>query len=184
MRARFAVLAAFAVGCHVTARAQAAGFGPIVLQLPASTRAIGFGNAYVGVRDPEAVFYNPAQLGVRPGVAMSAERYGSVVDRRRVREHVRVRSVRIRHWRADARLRRAVSAGYPGAAPNGEHARARCPVRRVESRRCAGARDGVQGNSVGADGEARARIESVARATACCWPMSAPRKRSAPSLSA
>lgn len=59
------------------AGAQAAGFGPIVLQLPASTRAIGFGNAYVGVRDPEAVFYNPANLGVRPGVAMSVERYGS-----------------------------------------------------------------------------------------------------------
>jgi hypothetical protein len=60
----------------LTAEAQAAGFGPIVLQLPASTRAIGFGGAYVGVREPEAVFYNPAQLGVRPGVAVSAERYG------------------------------------------------------------------------------------------------------------
>lgn len=59
-------------------RAQAAGFGPIVLQLPASARAIGFGDAYVGVRESEAVFYNPAQLGVRPGVAVSVERYGSV----------------------------------------------------------------------------------------------------------
>ena len=77
MRARRAV---FAVLCLVpaVAHAQAVGFGPIVLQLPASTRAIGFGNAYVGVRDPEAVFYNPAQLGVRPGVAMSVERYGDV----------------------------------------------------------------------------------------------------------
>jgi len=77
MRSRFVAVAA---GCLVPfmAHAQAAGFGPIVLQLPASTRAIGFGNAYVGVREPEAVFYNPAQLGVRPGVAMSAERYGSV----------------------------------------------------------------------------------------------------------
>src|SRR5574338_1014645 len=76
MRARFAVLVAVSVAPEVAA-AQAAGFGPIVLQLPASTRAIGFGNAYVGVRDPEAVFYNPAQLGVRPGIAISAERYGS-----------------------------------------------------------------------------------------------------------
>jgi hypothetical protein len=58
-------------------RAQRSGSGPVVLQLPASTRAIGFGNAYVAVREPEAVFYNPAQLGVRPGVAMSVERYRS-----------------------------------------------------------------------------------------------------------
>jgi len=61
-----------------TVAAQAGGIGPIVLQLPASARAIGFGNAYVAVRDPEAVFYNPAQLGVRPGAALSVERYGEV----------------------------------------------------------------------------------------------------------
>src|SRR5215207_5659973 len=61
----------------LAAGAQAIGIGPIVLQLPASTRALGFGNAYVGVREPEAVFYNPAQLGVRPGVAVSVERYAS-----------------------------------------------------------------------------------------------------------
>ena len=77
MRVRSALFAAcFLV--PVSAGAQALGFGPIVLQLPASTRAIGFGNAYVAVRDPEAVFYNPAELGVRPGVALSVERYGSV----------------------------------------------------------------------------------------------------------
>ena len=77
MRARFAGVVALCL-VPIVARGQAAGFGPIVLQLPASTRAIGFGDAYVGVREPEAVFYNPAQLGVRPGVAISAERYGSV----------------------------------------------------------------------------------------------------------
>ena len=59
------------------ARAQGAGYGPVVLQLPASARAVGFGNAYVAIRDPEAVFYNPAQLGVRPGVAMSLAQYHS-----------------------------------------------------------------------------------------------------------
>jgi len=76
MRVRSAVIAAcFLLPLEIGA--QAAGFGPIVLQLPASTRAIGFGNAYVAVRDPEAVFYNPAELGVRPGVAVSVERYGS-----------------------------------------------------------------------------------------------------------
>jgi hypothetical protein len=75
VRSSHAIFAAFMLA-PLTAEAQAAGFGPIVLQLPASTRAIGFGGAYVGVREPEAVFYNPAQLGVRPGVAASAERYG------------------------------------------------------------------------------------------------------------
>src|SRR5688572_26969100 len=77
MRARPALLAAL-LSAPATAGAQAAGFGPIVLQLPVSTRAIGFGNAYVAVREPESFFYNPAQLGVRPGVALSVERYGSV----------------------------------------------------------------------------------------------------------
>jgi hypothetical protein len=77
MRVRSAVYTACLL-VPAAAHAQAGGIGPIVLQLPASTRAIGFGNAYVGVREPEAVFYNPAQLGVRPGVALSAERYGSV----------------------------------------------------------------------------------------------------------
>ena len=79
MRARTAFLGVLSVVAPFTmptgALAQAAGFGPVVLQLPASTRAIGFGNAYVAIREPEAVFYNPAQLGVRPGVAMSVARY-------------------------------------------------------------------------------------------------------------
>src|SRR5690349_24478799 len=79
MRVRSALCAA-SLFVPVGVRAQATGFGPIVLQLPASTRAIGFGDAYVGVREPEAVFYNPAQLGPRSagGVALSVERYGSV----------------------------------------------------------------------------------------------------------
>src|SRR5690348_5100669 len=45
MRARFVGVVALCVAPVVT-RAQAAGFGPIVLQLPASARAIGFGGAY------------------------------------------------------------------------------------------------------------------------------------------
>ena len=76
MRARSAVFVLW-VFAPAAVGAQALGFGPIVLQLPASTRALGFGNVYVGVREPEAIFYNPAQLGVRPGVALSVERYGS-----------------------------------------------------------------------------------------------------------
>jgi len=76
MRARIAALAAF-VCLPVTGAAQAGGYGPLVLQLPASTRAIGFGNAYVAVREAEAVFYNPANAGGRNLLAASVERYGS-----------------------------------------------------------------------------------------------------------
>jgi len=76
MRACPAVLVV-ALLAPAASRAQARGYGPMVLQLPASTRAIGFGNAYVAVREPEAVFYNPANSGGRNVVAVSAERYGS-----------------------------------------------------------------------------------------------------------
>lgn len=81
MHARSVVLAALA-GVVVSfvipsaVRSQARGVGPLVLQLPASTRAVGFGNAYVAMREAEAVFYNPANAG-RTLVAASAERYGS-----------------------------------------------------------------------------------------------------------
>ena len=118
MRARFVGIAAVCV-VPAVARAQAAGFGPIVLQLPASTRAIGFGDAYVGVREPEAVFYNPAQLGVRPGVAVSAERYGSVSTAGAVAStYVFGRfGVGIGAQMLDYR---ALGPAYPEAAPNGE----------------------------------------------------------------
>lgn len=76
MRARLAVLVV-ALLAPAASQSQARGYGPIVLQLPVSTRAIGFGNAYVAVREPEAVFYNPANSGGRNVVAISAERYGS-----------------------------------------------------------------------------------------------------------
>jgi hypothetical protein len=118
MRARFAVMAAVSLA-PVTAAAQATGFGPIVLQLPASTRAIGFGNAYVAVRDPEAVFYNPAQLGVRPGVAISAERYGSTATAGSFTSSYVFGplgfGLGVQHLDYDI-----VGDGYPAAAPNGE----------------------------------------------------------------
>ena len=75
MRARIAVLATL-VSFPATGGAQASGYGPVVLQLPASTRAIGFGNAYVAVREAEAVFYNPANAFGRNLLAASVERYG------------------------------------------------------------------------------------------------------------
>lgn len=118
MRARLLILVVCSFAPGVVG-AQAAGFGPIVLQLPASTRAIGFGNAYVGVREPEAVFYNPAQLGVRPGVAISAERYGSVATAGSIASTYVFGPV---GFGIGAQMLdfQAASAGYPGAAPNGE----------------------------------------------------------------
>jgi hypothetical protein len=126
MRARPAVFTVLLLA-PVTAAAQAAGIGPIVLQLPASTRAIGFGNAYVGVREPEAVFYNPAQLGVRPGVAMSVERYGSVATAGAFASTYTFGPI---GFGIGAQLLDfdAASAGYPGAAPNGEQLARRGPL--------------------------------------------------------
>ena len=118
MRVRSAVFALWVLAPGA-AGAQAIGFGPIVLQLPASTRALGFGNAYVGVREPEAVFYNPAQLGVRPGVALSVERYGSVATAGAFASTYVFGPF---GFGVGAQLLdfHAASAGYPGAAPNGE----------------------------------------------------------------
>jgi hypothetical protein len=126
MRARFAVFAACVLVPGV-ATAQAAGFGPIVLQLPASARAIGFGNAYVGVREAEAMFYNPAQLGVRPGVALSVERYGSAATAGAAAStYVFGRF----GFGVGAQLVdfQTSSAGYPGVAPNGEQLLAEGPL--------------------------------------------------------
>ncbi|MGI8498134.1 MAG: hypothetical protein ACR2OG_11205 [Gemmatimonadaceae bacterium] len=61
----------------VAARAQSGRYAPLVLQLPASTRALGMGNAWVAGRDHDVIFYNPAQLGVGLGLGVSVERYRS-----------------------------------------------------------------------------------------------------------
>ena len=118
MRARSAVFVLW-VFAPAAVGAQALGFGPIVLQLPASTRALGFGNAYVGVREPEAIFYNPAQLGVRPGVALSVERYGSVATAGALASTYVFGPF---GFGVGAQMLdfHASSAGYPGVAPNGE----------------------------------------------------------------
>ena len=126
MHARPAVFAVLLLA-PVTAAAQAVGIGPIVLQLPASARAIGFGNAYVGVREPEAVFYNPAQLGVRPGVAMSVERYGSGATAGAFASTYVFGPI---GFGIGAQLLDfgATSAGYPAASPNGEQLLAHGPI--------------------------------------------------------
>jgi hypothetical protein len=118
MRVRPAVFAVLVLA-PVSAAAQAIGLGPIVLQLPASARAIGFGNAYVAVREPEAVFYNPAQLGVRPGVAMSVERYASASTAGAFASTYVFGPI---GFGIGAQMLDfdAGTLGYPGGAPNGE----------------------------------------------------------------
>jgi hypothetical protein len=55
------------------ARSQA----PLVLTAPASTRALGVGDAYAALAsDPDAIFYNPAQLLAARGLGAGAQRYG------------------------------------------------------------------------------------------------------------
>jgi len=65
---RIAILAAIAA-CLISPRAQAQASGSSVplLELPASTRALALGNAFVAAGNDEAsIFYNPAQLATVP----------------------------------------------------------------------------------------------------------------------
>jgi hypothetical protein len=79
MRLRHAALigAALLSGAWSRALAQSDHYAPLVLLLPSSTRALGLGDSYVTGRDADALFYNPAQLGVARGMSGSVERYRS-----------------------------------------------------------------------------------------------------------
>jgi hypothetical protein len=60
----------------VPARAQGTGRAPILLELPASTRALGLGGAFVPVGgEPDAIFHNPALLRSARGIAAAVQRY-------------------------------------------------------------------------------------------------------------
>lgn len=70
------VVLAVALGAG-TARAQGELHGPILLELPASTRALALGGAYVSAdADAGALFYNPALLESARGVGVSYQRWG------------------------------------------------------------------------------------------------------------
>ena len=78
MHLRLAILA-LVLGSPLVADAQRGKYGALALQLPASTRAMALGDAYVATRDVESLFYNPAQLvGGRTGAAASVQRFGDV----------------------------------------------------------------------------------------------------------
>ena len=76
MRISLRVLAAALLIASV-APAQAPAAGPLVLLLPANTRAAGMGNAWVAGRDESSVFYNPAQINPTTGFGGRFARYGS-----------------------------------------------------------------------------------------------------------
>src|SRR4029079_13932294 len=74
-RTMVALAVALAFTASDRADAQHDRYAPIVLQVPASTRATGVGGAFVGVRDNESIFSNPALAGIATGTATSVERY-------------------------------------------------------------------------------------------------------------
>jgi hypothetical protein len=73
----FLLAVASACALASSATAQAPATGPLVLLLPASTRAAGMGNAWVAGRDETSVFYNPAQINPTTGFGGRVVRYGS-----------------------------------------------------------------------------------------------------------
>jgi hypothetical protein len=59
------------------ARAQVSAVAPPILTVPGSTRALGVGDAYAALAsDPDAIFYNPAQLVPARGISVGVQRYG------------------------------------------------------------------------------------------------------------
>ncbi|MFH1766243.1 MAG: hypothetical protein ABIF09_18825 [Gemmatimonadota bacterium] len=60
------------------AEAQFRDRGPIILELPASTRALALGNSFVlGSPDPDAIFFQPGLLNAAQGLSGSVQRYGT-----------------------------------------------------------------------------------------------------------
>jgi len=67
----------FAGFCCAPANAQSRDRGPIVLTLPASTRALALGNSFaLGFQDSDALFYQPGLLNRAQGFSGSIHRYG------------------------------------------------------------------------------------------------------------
>lgn len=59
-------------------QAQTRDRGPIVLELPSSTRALALGNAFqLASRESDAIFYHPGRLGRAQGMTASLQRFSS-----------------------------------------------------------------------------------------------------------
>lgn len=71
-------LAGFSAASPGDARAQSAEHGPLVLELPASTRGLALGGTfYLAGNDSDAVFHNPALIGGNGVVGASMQRFGT-----------------------------------------------------------------------------------------------------------
>jgi len=64
---------AAAILLPTTALSQSVPSAPVILNLPASTRALGLGNTGVALRDDDVIFYNPAMLVNASGFSASGE---------------------------------------------------------------------------------------------------------------
>lgn len=74
-RVRSVMLSVLAGAVTAPISGQSTGHAPTVLLVPAGTRALGLGDAFVAGDGPEALFYNPAQIGTR-GSTLSIARFG------------------------------------------------------------------------------------------------------------
>lgn len=74
MNARLSALTlGLATAVGAPAAAQSTLLAPIILRLPASTRALGMGNVAVAGRDDDVLFYDPAQLAIARGTSAQVE---------------------------------------------------------------------------------------------------------------
>jgi hypothetical protein len=69
----YAVWAGVGFAFGAPAAAQSVQLAPIIVRLPASTRALGMGNVGIASRDDDVLFYNPAQLAIARGTSAQAE---------------------------------------------------------------------------------------------------------------
>lgn len=73
--ATLAAMLATAIALPLHGQGAPAKYVPLVVQLPVSVRAQGAGGAWTSGRDPDAVFYNPANAGSN-GVSVGGARFG------------------------------------------------------------------------------------------------------------
>ena len=78
MRQTLCLTLAYCLLCTANAAAQTAGALPRVLELPASTRAMALGDAYMmNARHADALFYHPALLAGASGFGLDLQRWGA-----------------------------------------------------------------------------------------------------------